>query len=217
MFGQSDWRASQPSGQPSGHPLGPGFGSTTSEKPAFDFMDDQVRQASDLVDRHIADAARETAGQTDGLLGGLAGLYANANNSDLTEIVTTLTRTYADVAAKWVDLASTLTAQLGQQRAQNQTGQTVSGLGAAGPVLSIRAASPVEARVEMFRAAVTLSAQPLASDDPTNSAQIVSVKIEEGRLKVVVPSDQTPGIYYGLLLEKGAGPAGVVTVQVFEP
>jgi hypothetical protein len=209
-FGQRNW------GAPSeyGHPLGPGFDDAVEGGAPLDFLDDQVREASDLIDRHVAETVQDRAGQDDGLLGTLSGLYQGANGGDLTALVATLTRTYADAASKWVDIAGSLVEQLSRTRSQPGPSGDASGLGAAGPVLSIRAACPVEARVEMFRAALALSAQPLGSDDPANAARITDVRVEDGRLRVTVPADQPPGTYYGLLLEDGAGPAGVVTVEV---
>ena len=223
-FVQRDW-----GGAPGGHPLGPGFDDHTAPGghplgPGFDdavtgaepgvFMGDEMREASDLADAHVAETLQDRAGQDDGLLGTLSGLYAGGQGSDLTGVIATLTRAYTEAAGKWVDLAGSLVEQLSQLRTSPGAPRDVSGLGAAGPVLSIRASIPVEARVEMFRAAMALTAQPLGSDDPKNAARITQVAVEDGRLRVSVPADQPPGTYYGLLLEEGAGPAGVVTVEV---
>ena len=50
--------------------------------------------------------------------------------------------------------------------------------------------------------------------DASNPARITDVTAEDGRIKLRVPADQPTGVYYGLLLEDGVGPAGVVTVEV---
>ena len=211
VFGQTAWRG------PSefGHPLGPGFDDAMSTENHADLNDPYVVEASDLVDRHIQEAARERAAENNGLLGTLADVYSGVNGADLTKVVATLTRTYADVATKWVDLASTVVEGLAQMR--NASGSANSGQPPiAGPILSLRSSVPVEAQIEMLRGANVLKAQPLGAEDPAVTNRITDVKIEEGKLKLAVAADQPPGLYHGLLFEDGGGPVGVVTVEVFE-
>ena len=117
------------------------------------------------------------------------------------------------VAAQWVDLAGTLKDYLTRAAAAPAPGAP-QGAHHAAPALSLRAACPVEVRIEMFRPAMALSAQPLGSDDPAQPARITEVSVTHNRLCISVPHDQPPGTYYGLLIEDGQGPAGVVTLDV---
>ena len=110
-----------------------------------------------------------------------------------------------------VDLAGTLKDYLTRAAAAPAAPQ---GAHHAAPALSLRVACPVEVRIEMFRPAMALSAQPLGSDDPAQPARITEVSVTNNRLCISVPQDQPPGTYYGLLIEDGQGPAGVVTLDV---
>lgn len=212
-FGQKEWGqngqiAPEWSAQATGHPLG--FGGSETDTP-FDFLDDQVREAAQVVDLHIEG---EAADQPDtGLLGALSAGYGGLNGADLTALATQLTRTYSDVAAQWVDLAGTLKDYLTRAAAPPAPAAPQAAQHAA-PTLNLRTACPVEVRVEMFRPALALTAQPLGSDNPAQPARITDVSVTHNRLCISVPHDQPPGTYYGLLLEDGQGPAGVVTLDV---
>lgn len=214
VFGQRDWTGQAPTG----HPLG--FDDDSDDRPqAGAFLDEAVQQASDLVDRHIRDAAQETgpAATPGGIWGRLADSANGIDAQDLAKLATTLTKTYTDVAGLWVDLARDMADRLrGPQQAHAHPQPAAAVAPVPAPSIRLCAAAPVEARVDMFRPAGPLRAQPLGSDDPAQPARITEVAMDGGALSITVPPDQPTGTYHGVLTDD-AGPAGAVTVTVFAP
>ncbi|MBD3663905.1 hypothetical protein [Sulfitobacter aestuariivivens] len=212
VFGQSSWGA-PPQGS---HPLGFDEDTGTPVEPTgHGFLDDSVQEASELVDAHIRQGLKESAGADESLLGRMAALYGSAQANDLTALATQFTRVYADMATQWIDIAGSIRDQLGNLRGATASAPAAS-TGIASPSMVLRASKPVETRVDMFRAAGSLSAQPLTSEDANQDLRITTVSVENGQLRITIPADQPAGTYHGLLVEKGAGPAGTVTVRVFE-
>lgn len=212
-FGRADWRGG--AGDAGAHPLGfdTGQGGAAGEPP--EFADSDIRAASALIDRHIANNRQADFADGAGIMDQLSRLYANGLPPELSDLVTGVTRSYADLLALWVALAGGIRDAL-KPSADGQGLPAQSGVAGnvGAPVLSISANRPVEARVEMFRPAGNLTAQPLQPENPALAAAIISITAEAGRVDIVVPDDQPAGTYHGLLLDQAAGPAGAVTLRI---
>lgn len=206
-FGRSDWK--DESRMANRHPLGL---DTAPDAPtdAFDFGADELRAASDLVDRHIANGKTMEHKVEAGLLGQLSRLYSDGVPQDLTELITNAARGYADVMSVWVDMAGGLKDLLKTGGGQTQPHAA----SAPNPPVVIQASRPVELRVEMFRPAAAVTAQPLQSENPAQSSRISGVTIDGGSLRIIVADDQPAGSYHGLLLDGSSSPVGAVTVKV---
>ncbi len=205
------------------HPLGPGFGDAAEADFAADplsdsareYIDRNVRSASDLIDGQIRQG-EETAKS----LGRSAFSSLNGAASDLPALLTGLVRAYSDIGTAWVDIVGALA-----QKAETAVPGTVNGSRNAADMpmigLSVVAGQPVEASLELFRPAQRLTVQPLVATPPGNAADIREVSFEPdgsgagGRIRIVVPGGQAVGMYHGLLLADPEGtPAGAVTLKI---
>ena len=86
--------------------------------------------------------------------------------------------------------------------------------------LTVLSDRPVEATIEMFRPAKTVSPQALRSNPAGSDIEKVAFEPSDngGRLRITVPSGQAPGTYHGLLLAEPDGtPAGAVTLKILPP
>lgn len=210
--------------QPTGHPLGPGFGDgdvqaqTQAQAQAQQaFGDDAVRDASELIDRHIQEgvAKDQEAQTTGGGMDAMSWLGGLAQSQDLAGIVSQATKAYSEIATMWVELASAIREQVSQTRGDRAAADTTPQPTGAAPALRLRAATPTEAHVDMLKPGVPVKATPLAADDPDQSARITRVSIADGTLSIVVPSDHPTGVYRGMLMDAGGATLGIVTAEVF--
>lgn len=205
------------------HPLGPGFGNPIGadfaadplSESARDYIDRNVRSASDLIDGQIRQG-QETAKS----LGRSAFSSLNGAASDLPALLTGLVRAYSDIGTAWVDIVGALA-----QKAENVVPGATSGTGNGANLpmigLTVIADQMVEASLELFRPAQRLSVQPLVATPSGTAADIREVSFEPdgsgtgGRIRIVVPVGQAAGMYHGLLLADPEGtPAGAVTLKI---
>lgn len=205
------------------HPLGPGFGNSMSadfaadplSDSARDYIDRNVRSASDLIDGQIRQG-QETAKS----LGRSAFSSLNGAASDLPALLTGLVRAYSDIGTAWVDIVGALA-----QKAEAAVPGTANGSGNATAMpmigLSVVAGQPVEASLELFRPVQRLTVQPLVATPSGTAVDIREVSFEPdgsdtgGRIRIVVPGGQAAGMYHGLLLSDPEGtPAGAVTLKI---
>ena len=216
-FGHRDWRTEQGA---QGHPLTPGFEDETSGAAGFaglDLSDQDVKDASDLIDRHIRQGQENGRGIDTGLFDKLTSLYGDGQGPDLTDLIATITRSYSEIASLWVEMAGSLRDLLQSRAAgENSAAPQASNDGTPGPVLCIQSGQKVEASIDMFRHATDLQVQPLTSEIPGDTNVISDVSVKNGQINLVIPSDLASGTYHGLVLDRNAGPAGVVTVRIPE-
>lgn len=220
--------------EPPGHPLGPGFASDgdhagngaqassahdhdrggVDPDPAphgredADFIAKSIRAASDLVDDHIRkgqDAARDL---------GRIPLGATGSGGDLTGLLSRLAQSYSEAGSAWVELVSSLARKTGEKESTEGTRT------APQPILRITTTRPVEASVDMFRAAINLQPQPLRTSgtEPLELTAPVASLIGDGRracLTLDIGAGDAPGTYHGLILDaQDHRPAGTLTVTI---
>lgn len=205
------------------HPLGPGFddmakadfASDPLSDSAREFIDRNVRSASDLIDGQIRQG-QETAKS----MGHSAFSSISGAASDLPSLLTGLVRAYSDIGNAWIEVVGALA-----QKAETDAPTAMNGGGNAADMpmigLSVVAGQPVETSMELFRPAQQLIVQPLVSAPAGVGADIADVSFESdgsgsgGRIRIVVPAGQPVGLYHGLLLsDPGGTPTGAVTVKV---
>ena len=178
------------------HPLGPGFGDAAGadfaadplSDSARDYIDRNVRSASDLIDGQIRQG-QETAKS----LGRSAFSSLNGAASDLPTLLTGLVRAYSDIGTAWVDIVGAL-AQKAETAAPGAANGSRNGSDMPMIGLSIKACQPVEASLELFRPAQRLIVQPLVATPPGNAADIREVSFEPdgtgtgGRIRIIIPA-----------------------------
>ena len=227
-LGQSDAKSGiarpQSNSSQTMHPLGPGFSNPDDAKSSTEsdgsnasgYIDSSVRAASDLIDAHIRQGQETAKSMKNGRS------VDGSLQSNLPELLTGLMRAYSDVAAVWVDVASTLTQSIvdtktePQRQPRNEQGNSQIGL-------KVVCNCSVEANIEIHHPSTDLIAQPLVAANGATMSQINDVNYEAavdggfGKICVRIERDQPAGSYHGLLLTAGGeAPAGVLTIRILD-
>ena len=211
--------ASQPYTTPANdsHPLGFSMEDDAPERisPATRSLDDEdLKAAAKLIDDHIREGEKYSIPLDGDWRQRMSSLVDGLDAGDLAKIAKTLTQSYAEVAAVWVDLAGQLRGLLGEGIAMRGAQGTQSAATSPGGTLVVQSARKVSAKLRMFEAGPATQAQPLLLQDGSGTVSIMGLSVEADQINLHVPYDAPLGTYHGLLLSADSTPVGAVTLTI---
>lgn len=200
---------------PMTHPLGLQPDADTDPSPRINVSQDDsdIQAASDLIDRHIRDGQKYMISNNQTMWSRFSSFSDGIDTKEIAEIAKTLTRSYAEVASVWVDLAGKLREILNVQTTRETPGAALSNP-IANPVVCLRTEMDVTAKVQMFQAGDIDRLQPMMPESADGGSGISDVSIDAGQLNIRIPSGTLAGRYHGLILSHAGEPLGAITLTV---